>query len=126
MINELNRIHLHLLMLGRNRHGKTLLDVPVGKWKKLWKAQAKISPIYEITGVNKYFERNAILKNDNLSEIIFFNGNLLRKLQNANRVEFDNNTDNTKLIFNEIFHQAVQDKESVNKQMVELINSLKN
>jgi hypothetical protein len=126
VINEVNRIHLHLLILGRNRFGKTLMDVSPAKWEEVWKAEAKISPIYDVTGIAKYFERNVILKDDTLSEVVLYNIKLLKKVQNTKRIEIDKNTDNTKLIFNEIAYQSAQDKESVKTQMVELINGFKN
>jgi hypothetical protein len=66
VLNQANRIHLHLLMLGRNRHGKTLLDVSATEWENAWEAQSKIQPIYDIEGVNKYLEHNIVLKDNTL------------------------------------------------------------
>ena len=102
------------------------MDVSATKWEKAWKAEAKISLIYDLAGVSEYFEGNTILKDDTLSEVIDFNSRLLKKVKNTKRIEIDENTDNTKLIFNEIATQSAQDKESVKTQMVELINGFKN
>jgi ferredoxin-fold anticodon binding domain-containing protein len=126
VINEFNRIHLHLLALGRNRFGKTLLDVSVERWQKAWKAQSIIQPVYDIEGISEYFEKNIVLKDNTLSEVILFNIKLLKKVQKTKAVEIYKNTDNTKFIFNKIAHQSIQDKESVKTQMVELINNSRN
>ena len=122
VINEVNRIHLHLLMLGRNRFGKTLLDVSAAKWEKAWKAEAKISLIYDLAGVSEYYERNTILWDNTLSEVIDFNRRLLKRVQKTKGIEIDS----TNLIFSEIAYQSAQDKESVKTQMVELINGFNN
>jgi hypothetical protein len=122
VINKVNRIHLHLLILGRNRFGKTLLDVSPSKWEKEWKAMAKISPIYDLAGVSKYFERNTILWDNTLSEVIDFNSRLLKNVQKTNGIEIDS----TNLLFSEIANRSTQDSELIKNQMVNLINGFKN
>lgn len=111
VLNQVNRIHLHLLMLGRNRHGKTLLDVSAAKWERRWKAQAKVQLIYEPVGLSKYFERNMCLRNDALSETILYNRSLLKKVQNTN------------LDPDDMIHPPVFEASVVDREMVELINS---
>jgi hypothetical protein len=123
VINEVNRIHLHLLALGRNRHGKTLLDVPVDKWKKKWKAQSKIQPIYDIVGISHYFERNTILKDDTLSEVILYNLKLLKKVQiERDLIQLD---ESGRFSFSGNPHVPNLDKKSVQSQMIELIDGIK-
>ena len=42
------RIHLHVLLFGRNRHGKTLLDCSMRKWVSYWLRNvgfARITPV---------------------------------------------------------------------------------
>ena len=123
VINKVNRIHLHLLVLGRNKHGKTLLDVSIEKWQKEWKAQAKIQSIYDVVGISSYFERNIILKDNSLSEGLLFNLKLLKKVQISNNLrelevvkEWD---------FNQGFYVPRVDKKSVQSQMIELVDGFK-
>jgi hypothetical protein len=125
VLNQANRIHLHLLMLGRNRHGKTLLDVSATKWQVAWKAQSKIQPVYDIDGVSKYFEHNIILKDNTLSEVIPFNSKLLRKVQITGGPESLKNPDKPALDLNDMFHFANKDKNLIRSQMAELIDGLK-
>lgn len=123
VINEVNRIHLHLLVLGRNRYGKTLLDVSVERWQQAWKAEAKISPIYDITGISKYFERNAILKDDNLSEVLLYNLKLLKKVKISNNlIKLDGEK---AWDFNKNLYVPHIDKKSAQSQMIELIDGFK-
>jgi hypothetical protein len=112
VLNQANRIHLHLLMLGRNRHGKTLLDVSAAKWERRWKAQAKIHLIYDLVGVSKYFERNMCLRNDTLSEIILYNRKLLNKVKYTHPDP------------NEMIHPPVLEAGLVKQKMVELIEKI--
>lgn len=125
VINEMNRIHLHLLALGRNKHGKTLLDVSPAKWAKAWKDQCRINPIYDVKGVCSYFEKNTILWDDILSEVILYNKKLLKKVQ---LMEGPKTRDNTALDMNNIFISSAIGKEkgAIQSRMVELINSFKN
>ena len=113
VLNQVNRIHLHLLMLGRNRHGKTLLDVSAPYWERGWKAQAEIELIYEPVGVSDYFEGNTVLRNDDLSEIVLYNCRLLQKVQ-------DPNWETTEMI-----RQPILEACSVKQEMAELINGFK-
>lgn len=39
------RIHLHALLLGRNRHGKTLLDCSIHTWETRWYGHARIKRV---------------------------------------------------------------------------------
>ena len=124
VINEVNRIHMHLLALGRNRYGKTLMDVSPAKWEKAWKSEAKISLIYDLAGVSEYFERNTILKDDTLSELIDFNGRLLKKVQKKRCIEKLKSDDHTQPILNEIACHTPYDEKSVKSHMVAMIDGL--
>jgi hypothetical protein len=124
VINEVNRIHLHLLALGRNRQGKTLLDVSVAKWERALKSQAKVSPIYDITGVAEYFERNTILRNQTLSEIILYNIKLLKKVENARCIEKLKSDDHTHPILSEIVCHTTHEEKSVKSHIVAMIDGL--
>ena len=104
VVNEVHRIHNHLLMLGRNRAGLTLSSVSKEKWAKYWCKKnlcykkwqkkecrkncidemrwnigAKISDVYEIMGVSRYLTRNLIVKDPALSDVFIYNKKLLEK-----------------------------------------------
>ena len=110
----INRIHLHLLVLGRNRNGKTLLDVPIDKWKKKWKAQSRIQPVYDIEGVSSYLAGNLIIRNEDLSDVFIYNIKLLKKLRSKDVTGWD---------LNKIHSDTNIDKNQIRSQMTELINS---
>jgi hypothetical protein len=77
--NQRKRGHLHLLMLGRNRYGKTLRDVSIERCNKDWKAYSRIKPIENIYGLGPYLSKNLVLWNSDLSDIVFYNIKLLKK-----------------------------------------------
>jgi hypothetical protein len=121
VLNQANRIHLHLLMLGRNRHGKTLLDVSATEWENAWKAQSKIQPVYDIDGVSKYFEHNIILKDYTLSDVIPFNIKLLRRVQIKEGPKSPEDSNKPALDLDDMFHFSNKDNNLVRSQMIELI-----
>jgi hypothetical protein len=123
VINEINRIHLHLLALGRNRHGKTLLDVPVDKWKKKWNAHSKIRPVEEIERASSYLSRNLVVKNEDLSDVWIYNSKLLKKLRFKEDLAKLN--DITSWDLNKSHSDTNADKKQIRSQMTELMNSFK-
>lgn len=50
--------HLHILMIGRNKNGKTLLDVNKSKWEQKWFYYAKIENPRSNRKVTKYVAAN--------------------------------------------------------------------
>jgi hypothetical protein len=56
--NTINNPHIHLLALGRDRFGHTLMDFNPKDWEAAWcgltKCRAVIEPIYEREGVASY------------------------------------------------------------------------
>jgi hypothetical protein len=50
--------HLHLLMIGRNKNGKTLLEVSKSEWEKNWPYNAKIEIPRSNKKVAKYVAAN--------------------------------------------------------------------
>lgn len=123
VINEVNRIHLHLLALGRNRRGKTLSDVTINKWQKKWKAQSKIEPVYDIEGVSSYLAGNLIVRNEDLSDVFIYNTKLLKKLRS--KEDLSKSGDVTGWELNKSHHHTNIDKFQARSQMTELINSFK-
>jgi hypothetical protein len=59
--NTINNPHIHLLALGRNRFGQTLMNLSPKDWEAAWsgltKCQAVIEPIYEREGVARYIAK---------------------------------------------------------------------
>jgi len=52
------KLHFHGLLLGRNRHGKTLMDCDCRKWRNVWfatnRTDAKVKPVYNLHGACAY------------------------------------------------------------------------
>jgi hypothetical protein len=88
------------------------------------KSQAKVSPIYDITGVAEYFERNTILRNQTLSEIILYNIKLLKKVENARCIEKLKSDDHTHPILSEIVCHTTHEEKSVKSHIVAMIDGL--
>ena len=82
IFNEFDRSHVHSLMLGRNREGKTLMDVLIEPWLDEWEANADIQEVYDIEGVADYcVRRNLFIPNPDLSDYWTYNQKLLRKFR---------------------------------------------
>jgi hypothetical protein len=91
VVEEERRCHLHALILGRNRGGKTLHRVSIERWAKqwwkvncnksiFWNDAARIDPVYEERGVSDYLiKRNLIRNYSALTTVFFYNERLLRK-----------------------------------------------
>ena len=78
VFNEVDRAHLHVLMLARNKAGKTLSNIPVSTWGRKWGNNAKIREIYNIYGVSDYLSRkNVSLENADKWAFFSYNRNLL-------------------------------------------------
>jgi hypothetical protein len=79
--NQRNRGHLHLLMLGRNRYGRTLRDISIEECNEDWDDNSLIKPIYNIYGLGSYLSKNLVLRNSDLSDIVLYNKKLLKKCE---------------------------------------------
>ena len=79
VFNQIKRGHLHALMIGRNKSGKTLLDVSENKWAEKWGDNALIKIINNLHGVSAYLSNNVSFGNPDKSNIFFYNQNLLEK-----------------------------------------------
>jgi len=73
--------HYHLVMFGRNKDGKTLLDVNVTYWQNYWNGLAKISLYDTSLNTSAYLLKDYYMKCARASEWIVFNQRLLRKHQ---------------------------------------------
>jgi len=87
---EETRCHWHLLMLGRNRWGKTLHRVSIERWARewwkvncgetiSWNEGARIDPVYEMMGVSRYLVDHLIPSASSKSDLIYYNEKLLMK-----------------------------------------------
>ena len=89
--------HIHLLMLGKNKNGKTLYDIDIKKWQKEWarltyRRKNKIEMISDLMMVpvdNLHDRISYICRPKNMipgkyEQIIPFNKNLLKKTSKTN------------------------------------------
>lgn len=75
--DPLHRKHLHLLMLGRNKHGQSLLDAHRERCEHAWKAgMAEVKEVYYNLGACDYLIRNMPFHDH---EPIYYNLKLLSK-----------------------------------------------
>jgi len=84
LINLKPQPHLHLVMLGVNRHGKTLKDVSPEKWEREWgsiaRRSARIEPATTQDGIFNYMhDKN--MPDTMYSEIVPYGTNILKRLQ---------------------------------------------
>jgi len=78
-----SQTHIHVLMLGYNRFGKTLSDVDTSKWVKRWKhGKADIEPIVSNIGADFYIQKHMDQFKPDAWTLLDFNLNLLDKLKN--------------------------------------------
>ena len=79
--------HVHLLMLGKNRFGKTLLDVNGHKWEKEWRhGMATMEPIRSEVGADYYIQSHMAANNPDSWEVLLFNQQLLRQLRHKRTI----------------------------------------
>ena len=71
--------HWHVLMFGKNRHGKTLLDISTGKWERKWPGIARIEVVRNNRAVSKYLARNMTFWDSDQYDLITCNQKLLMK-----------------------------------------------
>ena len=71
--------HWHLLMFGKNRHGKTLQDISTGKWERKWPGIARIEIVRDNQAVSKYLARNITFWDSDNYDLITCNQKLLMK-----------------------------------------------
>ncbi len=65
--NTVPQPHIHLLVVVKNRHKKTLLNFNHNNWEKAWsdltQCQAVIEPVYEREGVANYIAKKNLPRN---------------------------------------------------------------
>ena len=75
--------HFHLLMLGKNRKGQSLLDFNglCGMAGKLWGRNALVEPVKDHQAVAAYTTKNLNLSQPDLSDIFIYNRRLILQQQ---------------------------------------------
>jgi len=71
--------HLHVLMFGKNKYGRTLLDISTGKWERKWPGIARIEIFRDNQAVSKYLARNMTFWDSDQYDLITCNQKLLMK-----------------------------------------------
>ena len=71
--------HLHLLMIGKNRDGKTLSDVNTAIWENEWPYRARIELPESNLAVASYLDKNISWSGSDLG---FYNSALLKRMKN--------------------------------------------
>ena len=72
-------IHFHALMIGRNRHGKTLHDCSRRRWESRWKGHARIKTIESNFGACDYLARHFFGWRSDRTEVYSFDRHLLHQ-----------------------------------------------
>jgi hypothetical protein len=71
--------HWHLVMFGKNKHGKTLLEVARERWERRWPGIARIEVVRGNQAVSHYVAGNITLWNSDLYDLLVYNNKLLNK-----------------------------------------------
>lgn len=83
VFNSATGPHVHLLMLGRNRSGHTLLNRNEDDWKRAWNKLTKhnvlIEKVYDLEGAAGYMSRSGNTPKDLFELVTPYNTKLLKK-----------------------------------------------
>lgn len=74
------QIHLHALLFGRNRRGKTLLDCSVRKWEARWRGISRIKTVDSNYGACDYVALHFMGFKSDRAQIDSYNRSLLRRM----------------------------------------------
>jgi hypothetical protein len=83
-------LHFHVLMVGRNREGKTLYDCSRRKWELVWRFHARIRAVRNASGISDYVAKNMLGFKSSRTEIESFDRTLLRQVMRKQDDGFDN------------------------------------
>jgi len=70
-------------MFGKNKNGRTLLDVSEKRWERKWPGIARIEVVRDNQAVSHYVASNITLWNADLYELLVYNNKLLDKYRLA-------------------------------------------
>lgn len=71
--------HFHILMIGKNKDGKSLFDCQPKRWEAAWKYFAKIHPVTDNFGICDYVALHFMGFKSSHTEVDSFNKSLLRQ-----------------------------------------------
>jgi len=74
------RIHLHILMLGRNREGKTLKNCSRKCWEKIWPYFARINTVQDCLTATNYVAKHFLGFRSDHANVEFYNTSLLKRV----------------------------------------------
>jgi len=75
--------HWHVLMFGKNKKGRTLMDVLEKRWERKWPGIARIEVVRGNQAASHYVAGNITLWNSDLYELLVYNKKLLDKCRRA-------------------------------------------
>ena len=78
-VSERGQKLFHVLMLGQNRSGKTLLDCNRRYWESAWRYHARIKPVIDLYRATDYVSRHFMGYISQHTEAESFNRTLLRQ-----------------------------------------------
>jgi hypothetical protein len=87
---KLDYLHFHVLMLGRNRDGKTLLDCATREWCRRWPFHAKISVIDNVWGAADYAAKHFMGFKSDFASAESYGNTLLKQVMQQQRDGLDN------------------------------------
>ena len=75
--------HWHALIFGKNKNGRTLLDVLEKRWERKWPGIARIEAVRGNQAASHYVAGNITLWNPDQYELFVYNNKLLNKYRRA-------------------------------------------
>ena len=75
--------HWHVLIFGKNKNGRTLLDVLEKRWERKWPGIARIEVVRGNQAASHYLAGNITLWNPDRYELLVYNKKLLDKYRRA-------------------------------------------
>ena len=75
--------HWHALIFGKNKNGRTLLDVSEKRWERKWPGIARIEVVRGNQAASHYIAGNITLWNPDQYELFVYNKKLLNKYRRA-------------------------------------------
>lgn len=84
LYSSLTSTHIHLLMVGKNRFGKTLLNVDMSLWEREWRhGKASIEPIRTLIGSDMYVQSHISLIAPDSYDILDYGWNWLKRMKHS-------------------------------------------
>ena len=79
-------LHFHVLMIGRNREGKTLYDCDPREWEAAWRFFARIHVVTDNARVCDYVASHFLGFKSSHTEVESFNRTLLRQIMRKHSI----------------------------------------